>query len=209
MRGQDEQQGWVFSYVSAEERVPMDHPIRAIRRLTNEALEALSADFEKMYSNFGRPSIAPEKLLRAMLLQVLYTLRSERQLMEQMDYNLLYRWFVGLRMDEPVWDASSFSKNRQRLLEHAVCAKFFERVRQLAEAEKLLSEEHFSVDGTYWKRGPAARVFSLARSHRRRVLGGMESCRKTTRTPVPPIRMRGSIRRILQPSPSFAISVMW
>ena len=148
MRGQDEQQGWVFSYVSAEERIPKDHSIRAIRTLANEALEALSADFEGMYSSFGRPSIAPEKLLRAMLLQVLYTIRSEWQLMEQMDYNLLYRWFVGLRMDEPVWDASSFSKNRERLVEHAVCAKFFDRVRQLAEAEKLLSEEHFSVDGT-------------------------------------------------------------
>jgi len=148
MRGQDGQQGWVFSYVSAEERVPVDHPIRGIRTLANEALEALSADFERMYSRFGRPSIAPEKLLRAMLLQVLYTIRSERQLMEQMDYNLLYRWFVGLTMDDPVWDASSFSKNRERLLEHAVCAKFFARVRTLAERQNLLSAEHFSVDGT-------------------------------------------------------------
>src|SRR6266404_8584996 len=103
MRGQDEQQGWVFSYVSAEERIPKDHSIRAIRTLANEALEALSADFEGMYSSFGRPSIAPEKLLRAMLLQVLYTIRSERQLMEQMDYNLLYRWLVGLTPDDPVW----------------------------------------------------------------------------------------------------------
>jgi transposase len=138
----------MFSYVSAEERVPVDHPIRAIRKLANEALEALSGDFERMYSSFGRPSIAPEKLLRAMLLQVLYTIRSERQLMEQMDYNLLYRWFVGLTMDDPVWDASSFSKNRERLLEHAVCAKFFARVRILAERQNLLSAEHFSVDGT-------------------------------------------------------------
>jgi transposase len=148
MRGQDEQQGWMYSYVSAEERVPVDHPIRAVRALANEALEGLGGDFARMYSSFGRPSIAPEKLLRAMLLQVLYTIRSERQLMEQMDYNLLYRWFVGLRMDEPVWDASSFSKNRDRLLEHAVCAKFFERVRGMAERQKLLSAEHFSVDGT-------------------------------------------------------------
>jgi transposase len=138
----------MFSYVSAEDRIPADHPIRAIRTLANEALEALSPEFEKMYPDFGRPSIAPEKLLRAMLLQVLYTIRSERQLMEQMDYNLLYRWFVGLSLDEPVWDASSFSKNRERLLEHAVCAKFFDRVRRLAEREKLLSAEHFSVDGT-------------------------------------------------------------
>jgi len=145
MRGQDEQQGWMFSYVSAEERIPADHPIR---ELANEALEALTGEFEKMYPDFGRPSIAPEKLLRAMLLQVLYTIRSERQLMEQMDYNILYRWFVGLRIDEPVWDPSSFSKNRERLLEHEVSASFFDRVRHLAERDRLLSAEHFSVDGT-------------------------------------------------------------
>jgi len=138
----------MFSYVSAEERIPADHPIRGVRRLANEVLEGLAGEFARMYSGIGRPSIAPEKLLRAMLLQCLYTIRSERQLMEQMDYNLLYRWFVGLAMDEPVWDASTFSKNRERLLEHAVCAKFFDRVRGLAEQQKLLSVEHFSVDGT-------------------------------------------------------------
>jgi transposase len=148
MRGPDEQQGWVFSYVSAEERVPADHPIRVIRKLANEILEELSEDFEEMYARVGRPSIAPEWLLRAMLLQALYTIRSERQLVEQLNYNLLFRWFVGLRMDEVVWDASSFSKNRQRLLEHEVSAKFFERVRERADREALLSAEHFSVDGT-------------------------------------------------------------
>jgi transposase len=148
MRGPDEQQGWVFSYVSAEERVPADHPIRVIRKLANEILAELSEDFEEMYAQVGRPSIAPEWLLRAMLLQALYTIRSERQLVEQLNYNLLFRWFVGLRMDEEVWDASSFSKNRQRLLEHEVSAKFFERVRQRADREALLSAEHFSVDGT-------------------------------------------------------------
>ena len=138
----------MFSYVSAEERIAADHPIRGIRQLANEVLAGLGSEFSKMYSGIGRPSIAPEKLLRAMLLQCLYTIRSERQLMEQMDYNLLYRWFVGLAMDEPVWDASSFSKNRERLLEHGVCGKFFERVRGLAEQHQLLSAEHFSVDGT-------------------------------------------------------------
>jgi transposase len=138
----------MFSYVSAEERVPADHPIRHIRALADEALEQLGGDFAKMYVDFGRPSIAPERLLRAMLLQILFTIRSERQLMEQIDYNLMYRWFVGLAMDEPVWDSSTFSKNRARLLAHAVSAKFFEQVCGLAEREKLLSTEHFSVDGT-------------------------------------------------------------
>jgi transposase len=148
MRGQDERQGWVFSYVSAEERVPTDHPIRRIRALADEALAQLGADFAKMYTDFGRPSIPPERLLRAMLVQILFTIRSERQLMEQIDYNLMYRWFVGLAIDEPVWDPSTFSKNRARLLEHAASAKFFEQVCGLAERQKLLSTEHFSVDGT-------------------------------------------------------------
>src|SRR5947209_7025164 len=148
MRGQDEQQGWMFSYVSAEERVPIDHPIRAIRTLANKALEALSADFERMYSSFGRPSIAPEKLLRALLLQVLYTIRSERQLMEQLDYNLLFRWFVGLEMDDPVWNATVFTKNRERLLGQEMARAFFDRVVAQARERGLLSDEHFTVDGT-------------------------------------------------------------
>jgi len=116
MRGADEQPGSMFSYVSLEERVPQDHPLRAIRRITDRALERLSPRFGTLYVNFGRPSVPPEKLLRALLLQALYTIRSERQLMEQLDYNLLFRWFVGLGMDDPVWSPTTFSKNRDRVL---------------------------------------------------------------------------------------------
>ena len=117
MRGADEQPGAMFSYVSLEARVPQDHPLRAIRRITDRALERLSPRFGALYINFGRPSIAPEKLLRALLLQALYTIRSERQLMEQLDYNLLFRWFVGLGMDDAVWSPTTFTKNRDRLLD--------------------------------------------------------------------------------------------
>jgi transposase len=116
MRGDDEQQGAVFSYIGLEERVPKDHPLRAIRAMTDEALRTLDQEFEALYARGGRPSIAPEKLLRAQLLQVLYSVRSERQLMEQLDYNLLFRWFVGLNMDDEVWDVTVFTKNRERLM---------------------------------------------------------------------------------------------
>ena len=148
MRGADEQPGSMFSYVSLEERVPADHPLRAIRRITDRALERLSPRFGALYVKFGRPSIAPEKLLRALLLQALYTIRSERQLMEQLDYNLLFRWFVGLGMDDAVWSPSTFSKNRDRLLEGDIAAVFFEAILIHAETERLLSDEHFTVDGT-------------------------------------------------------------
>lgn len=148
MRGADEQPGSMFSYVSLEERVPQDHPLRAIRRITDRALERLSPRFGTLYVNFGRPSIPPEKLLRALLLQALYTIRSERQLMEQLDYNLLFRWFVGLGMDDPVWVPTTFTKNRDRLLDGDIAAAFFEAVLLHAETERLLSHEHFTVDGT-------------------------------------------------------------
>lgn len=148
MRGSDERTEGLFSYVSCEARVPATHPLRAIRAITDEALEVLSPEFEKLYSKVGRPSIAPEKLLRALLLQAFYSIRSERQLMEQLDYNLLFRWFVGLAMDAPVWDATVFTKNRDRLLEGAVAAKFLAAVVAHARSRALLSEEHFSVDGT-------------------------------------------------------------
>ena len=128
--------------------MPATHPLRAIRAITDEALEVLSPEFEKLYSKVGRPSIAPEKLLRALLLQAFYSIRSERQLMEQLDYNLLFRWFVGLAMDAPVWDATVFTKNRDRLLEGAVAAKFLAAVVAQARSRALLSDEHFSVDGT-------------------------------------------------------------
>jgi transposase len=148
MRGQDHQQNAMFSYLSPEQRVPTGHPLRAIRQLVDRALKSLSASFEQMYATCGRPSIPPEKLLRALLLQVLYTVRSERLLMEQLQYNLLFRWFVGLNMDEPVWVASVFSKNRDRLLEGDVAEKFFAQVLDQAREAALLSDEHFSVDGT-------------------------------------------------------------
>lgn len=148
MRGADEQPGSMFSYVSLEERVPPDHPLRAIRRITDRALERLSPRFGSLYVNFGRPSIPPEKLLRALLLQVLYTIRSERQLMEQLDYNLLFRWFVGLGMDDAVWSPTTFTKNRDRLLDGDIAAAFFDAVLIHADSKRLLSDEHFTVDGT-------------------------------------------------------------
>src|SRR5216683_5791 len=148
MRGDDRQQGAMYSYISPEARVPHDHPLRAIRGLVDDVLRELSPRFEGLYARVGRPSIAPEQLLRAQLLQILYTIRSERQLMEQLDYNLLFRWFVGLNMDEPVWDPTVFTKHRQRLLDGEVATAFLERVVALAQQRRLLSGEHFTVDGT-------------------------------------------------------------
>jgi len=148
MRGADEQPGSMFSYVSLEARVPSDHPLRAIRRITDRALERLSPRFGTLYVHFGRPSVPPEQLLRALLLQALYTIRSERQLMEQLDYNLLFRWFVGLGMDDAVWSPTTFTKNRDRLLDGDIAAAFFEAVVIHADTERLLSDEHFTVDGT-------------------------------------------------------------
>src|SRR5881394_502124 len=137
MRGDDEQQLDVFSYVSPEQRVPQDHPLRPLRVLTDEALQQLQPRFYKLYAKTGRPSIAPEKLLRALLLQALYSVRSERLLMEQLDYNLLFRWFVGLNMDDAVWDASTFSKNRERMLEGDIAEAFFQGVLGEARAGQL------------------------------------------------------------------------
>ena len=148
MRGEDRDSGSLFSYVSCEARVPVDHPLRAIRAIVDEALEVLSPAFEELYSKIGRPSIAPEKLMRALLLQAFYGIRSERQLVEQLDYNLLFRWFVGLSMDAPVWDASTYSKNRDRLIEGEIAARFLQAVLQGDRVQALLSDEHFSVDGT-------------------------------------------------------------
>src|SRR5229473_1149996 len=148
MRGHDEQAGHLFSYVLPEQRVPADHPLRAIRQMTDQVLETLWPKFTRMYSDIGRPSIPPEKLLRALLLQVLYTIRSERMLMEQLEYNLLFRWFVGLNIDDPVWDPTVFSKNRDRLLAANVAALFFQVVLDEAKARDLISDEHFTVDGT-------------------------------------------------------------
>jgi transposase len=148
MRGSDKRAGELFSYVNLEARVGSDHPLRAIRLLTDAALGALSVDFAALYSGLGRPSIAPEMLLRAMLLQAFYSVRSERQLIERLEFDLLFRWFVGLGIDDPVWDHSTFSKNRDRLLEGEIAAKFLSAVLAQPRVKRLLSSEHFSVDGT-------------------------------------------------------------
>src|ERR1051326_2661858 len=138
----------MFTYISPEQRVPKNHPLREIRALCDIVLKALSREFDGMYSDIGRPSIAPEKLLRALLLQILYTIRSERMLMEQLDYNLLFQWFVGLNMDDGVWDATVYSKNRERMLKAEIAGLFFQAVVEEARVAGLLSDEHFSVDGT-------------------------------------------------------------
>jgi transposase len=148
MRSKDVQKTAMWSYISPEERVPADHPLRPIREMVNAVLKTLSPEFDKMYSIFGRPSIPPERLLRALLLQVLYTVRSERMLMEQLDYNMLFRWFVGLNLDDAVWDVTVFTKNRQRFLEGEIAGKFFSAVLDQAREFDLLSDEHFTVDGT-------------------------------------------------------------
>ncbi len=148
MRGDDREQPAMWSYVPLEQRIPADHPLRPLRAMVDEVLRELSRDFDSLYSRVGRPSIAPEKLLRALLLQVLYTVRSERLLMEQLDYNLLFRWFVGLDMDDPVWDATVFTKNRERLLAGDIARGFFDHVLAQARQRSLLSDEHFTVDGT-------------------------------------------------------------
>src|SRR5437868_10830038 len=148
MRGSDERSGSLFSYVDLESRVRRDHPLRTIREIANAALSDLSKAFTDLYTDFGRPSIAPEKLLRAMLLQAFYGIRSERQLMERLEFDLLFRWFVGLGVDDAVWDHSTFSKNRDRLLEGEIAAKFLAAVLAQPKVRRLLSSEHFSVDGT-------------------------------------------------------------
>jgi transposase len=169
MRGEDRNQSAMFSYVSPERRVPKDHPLRPIREIVDAALKELSPRFEEMYSRTGRPSIPPEKLLRALLLQVFYTIRSERLLMEQLDYNLLFRWFVGLEMDDPVWVPTVFTKNRERLIDHDIAQAFFEQILGQAKERKLLSDEHFTVDGTLVE-----------------AWAGQKSFRKKGETPPPP-----------------------
>lgn len=148
MRGSDRRSGELFSYVDLEARVRGDHPLRSIRRLVDAALQGLSEDFSALYSGLGRPSIPPEMLLRAMLLQAFYSIRSERQLMERLEFDLLFRWFVGLGVDDPAWDHSTFSKNRDRLLEGEIAARFLSAVLAQPRVKRLLSTDHFSVDGT-------------------------------------------------------------
>lgn len=159
MRGDDDRQSGMFSYVTLEQRVPEEHPARRIRGLVDRALRRMEAELNKLYAAKGRPSIAPERLLRAQLLMVLYSIRSERQLMEQLNYNLLFRWFVGLEMDDPVWDATVFSKNRERLVAAEVSEHLLLSVVEEARGEGLLSEEHFTVDGTLLQAWASRRSF--------------------------------------------------
>ena len=159
MRGSDQQQSHVFSYISPEQRVRQDHPLRPIRCMVDEILKQLSPQFSKMYAKVGRPSIPPEQLLRAQLLQMLYSVGSERLLMEEMDYNILFRWFVGLNLDDPVWDATVFTKNRDRLLEAEVAKEFLARVVAQARDQGWTSDEHFTVDGTLLEAWASAKSF--------------------------------------------------
>lgn len=159
MRGNENKQMGCFSYISPEQRVPQDHPLRSIREMVDKSLKELSPVFDKLYSHTGRPSIAPEMLLRATLLQILYSIRSERLLTEQIDYNLLFRWFIELPMDQKVWDHSVFAKNRDRLLNTEIARAFFGSVREQAERAKLLSDEHFTVDGTLVKAWASVKSF--------------------------------------------------
>jgi transposase len=159
MRGSDQQQTHVFSYISPEQRVPKDHPLRPIRKMVDAALKELSPQFDSVYAKVGRPSIPPEQLLRAQLLQMFYSVRSERLLMEEMDYNVLFRWFVGLNMDDAVWDATVFTKNRDRLLAADVASEFLARVVAQAREQGWASDEHFSVDGTLLEAWASAKSF--------------------------------------------------
>jgi len=159
MRGTDEQQSQMFSYFSPEQRVRKDHPLRAIRTMVDEVLRSLSRDFDRMYASEGRPSIAPEKLLRALVVQMLYSIRSERLLMEEIEYSILFRWFVGLNLDEEVWDATVFSKNRDRLLEADVAKLFLQQVVEQARSQDFTSDEHFTVDGTLLEAWAGAKSF--------------------------------------------------
>src|ERR1700751_1389355 len=159
MRGTDQQQSHIFSYLSPEERVRKDHPLRTIRAMVDEVLQQLSRRLDAMYAKVGRRSIPPEQLLRAQLLQMLYSIRSERLLMEEIDYNLLFRWFVGLNADDEVWDATVFTKNRNRLLKADVAKEFLSRVVEQAQTKGLTSDEHFTVDGTLLEAWAGAKSF--------------------------------------------------
>ncbi len=190
MRGSDTVRGTLFSYVDLEKRIPEDHPLRLIRGIVDATLSGLSDAFDALYSPLGRESIPPERLLRALLLQAFYSIRSERQLVERIEFDLLFRWFVGLGIDDPVWDATTFTKNRDRLLDGDIAAKFFAAVLDDAKVKGLLSDEHFSVDGTLveaWasrrRRAATARATSMARSARTRPIAR------------PPTRMRGCTAR--------------
>jgi len=209
MRGSDAASGSLFSYVDVEDRIPATHPLRTIRTIVNEVLAALDAEFEALYEGTGRQSIAPERLLRASLLQAFYSVRSERQLMEQINYNLLFRWFVGLGVDDAVWDHSTFSKNRDRLLGADVAAKFLAAVLRHPKVTRFLSDEHFSVDGTLveaWASLKSFRAKTVPTSRQRQgaTASGTSTTRSaaTRRMPRPRTRMRSFIARAATKAPS-------
>jgi transposase len=203
----------MFSYVSPERRIPADHPLRPIRAMTDEVLRQLSPRFARLYPKTGRPSVAPEKLLLALLLQVLYSVRSERLLMEQLEYNLLFRWFVGLSINDPVWDVTVFTKNRERLLRGDIAEAFFQRVLELARGERLLSDEHFSLDGTliqawagqksFVRKGTTPRRRTIREIRRSTATGRSVATPRTPRSPTP---TRSSSRRRRDARPSSATS---
>jgi transposase len=213
MRGDDEQQqAGMFSYIALEDRIPKRHPLRGIRQVVDEVLQSLSQEFDKLYAQVGRPSIPPERLLRALLLQALYSIWSERLLMEQLEYNLLFRWFVGLEIDDTVWNHAVFSKNRERLLNQEMAQMFFRRVKE--QAGGLMSDEHFTVDGTLlqgwasqksFQRKPeelsaqARRAFSASQKRVGRDQAGarifVDNSVRTIRTSRRPMRRRGRIVR--------------
>ena len=215
MRGEDLQQHELFSYGSLDERVPANHPLRPIRTMVDEALKALSGRFDEIYGEDGRKSIPPERLLRALLLQLLYTVRSERTLMEQLEYNLLFRWFVGLSANEPVWHPTVFTKNRDRLLEGAVAEEFFTLIVNQARQKRLLSDEHFTVDGTLVEAWAGQKSFQAkkdtAATKQPPSEGGgsnptvnFRKEKRTNRT-----RLRACLRRAGERKPGSAIWGMW
>ena len=202
MRGDERVQDEMFSYVSLEQRVPVDHPLRGIRKLTDDVLASLDPEFDKLYKDSGRPSIAPEYILRALLLQVFYSVRSERLLVEQIDYNLLFRWFVGLGMDDAMWNHAVFSKNRDRLLTSDVAQQFFAQVN--LRAKKFMSDEHFTVDGTLIQAWHRRRVFARKMAPTT-TMEGIFTARSavTRRMNQPPIRTRVCTRKAMARSRSW------
>ena len=207
MRGADDKQEAMFSYISPEKRVPSEHPLRPIREMVDSVLKEMSPRFARLYAEVGRPSIPPERLLRALLLQIFYSIRSERLLMEQLDYNLLFRWFVGMEMDERVWDHAVFSKNRERLLNEEMAEAFFQRVLKIAQP--YLSDEHFTVDGTLIEAWASHKSF---RPKEEKPGAGEETVKsiftarraRMTRTSPRPTPRRGCIRRRRAARPSSA-----
>ncbi len=212
MRGSDERSGSLFSYVDLEARVRPDHPLRKIREIINAALSDLSTAFAGLYTDFGRPSIAPERLLWAMLLQAFYGIRSERQLMERLEFDLLFRWLVGLDVDDPVWDHSTFSKNRDRLLEGEIAVKFLSAVLAQPQVKRLLSSDHFSVDGMLIEAWVSIKSFRRRTETTTTVRGrdatlSVASTRRsvqTRRTKARPTRRPGCTRRETGGRPSSA-----